>query len=95
MGHKGQKRKRYGQGKPRSIVKHFRKRMLERFDEELSYDDIQFITNMIRNGDTIRSRKQTNRVTEHVIRFNNKKMKVIYDKQRKLPITCLYVSEDY
>lgn len=92
MGHKGKKIKRY-RGKSRSLVKHFKTRIDERFDIELTQQDLEFITSMIRKGETIQSRKQTNRITTHIIRYKDRRMKVVYDKSRKLPVTCLFVRE--
>lgn len=65
---------------------HFIKRCVERHGEVLSNKQI---TAMIQNGETISSRKLTNTRTEHTISLNEKRYRVVYDKERKQCCTIL------
>lgn len=92
MTYKGKKKKRY-KGKTRSSIKHFRRRMEERYEIWLSDEDLLAITNIIQQNKSISSEKQSNRITIHTIIYNNQRMRVVYDKERNVPVTCLYIKE--
>lgn len=70
---------------------HFTKRCIERYGEVLSNAQISL---MIQRGETISSKKLTNTRTEHTIFLNNKRYRVVYDKERKQCCTILPTEQE-
>jgi len=68
---------------------HFKNRLMERYGMTIDRSGIKAIGELIRNGDTIQSRKSTNRVSVHTIIYQGKELRVAYDKSRKQVVSAL------
>ena len=66
---------------------HFKKRMNERQGIILNKERINEICKLIQNGQSKFVKKQSNRVVIHDIIYDDKKLRIVYDRLRKLPIT--------
>jgi len=66
---------------------HFKKRMIERHNLVLNKEQINEICNLITTGRSIFVRKQSNRIVIHDVIYDNKTMRIVYDKIRKVPVT--------
>jgi hypothetical protein len=72
--------------------RHFKRRVLERYDITLTDNDYDYLCSRVRNNDKTIVKfltKQTNRVSIQLISFKNKKIVCAYDKVRKALITAL------
>ena len=69
--------------------------MALRFGEDVSNKDIDDITIMIKKGFTIFVEQQSRRVVVHQVTFRGKEINVVYDKERKVPITALFDEDEY
>lgn len=70
-------------------IKHAKKRAVQRYGLELSRIDVaQIIETIQRNGAQFIER-QSNRVTVWSVPFEDRNLKVVYDKMRKSIVTCL------
>ncbi len=81
--------------KDTSLKFHFRKRMLSRFNIELTDNDINDIVYMIQSGKSIVIEKQSRTKTLHQIKYKGQTINIVYDKERKLPVTALYDDQIY
>jgi len=88
------KRKKRG-NKSSSIKFHFKKRMWSRFGLDCDDTDIDAIVDMIQNGQSIIIEVQSRSKTLHQIEYKDKTINVVYDKERKLPVTALFIDELY
>lgn len=70
-------------------VRHAKLRALERYDIRLTDHEYKNLCHMIQIGSSKIIEKQSNRATVHLIEWNNIKMKVVYDKERKTIVTFL------
>ena len=70
---------------------HAKRRAVERFNLKLNRKTLAVINSLIRNNQTIPIRKQSNRVSIHLVEYEGRKMKAVYDRNRKTVITFLYV----
>jgi energy-coupling factor transporter ATP-binding protein EcfA2 len=68
---------------------HTQKRALERFNIEISKNDIAIMIEQIKSGKSEPVKKVSNRVTKHIVVIRDKRMLVIYDKIRKSIATCM------
>jgi len=67
---------------------HFKNRLKERFDIIVNRHDIRELVEDIQTGNNIiNSERLSSRVTVHTMLFMGKKMKILYDRMRKVPIT--------
>ena len=66
---------------------HFKNRMYERQGIVLNKEQINYISKLIQTGNSIFVKKQTNRIVIHDINYNDKTLRIVYDKLRKLPVT--------
>lgn len=66
---------------------HFKKRMFERHGLILNKEQINEITKIITDGKSNFVKKQSNRIVIHDVIYNDKTMRIVYDKLRKLPVT--------
>jgi DNA replicative helicase MCM subunit Mcm2 (Cdc46/Mcm family) len=68
---------------------HFKKRVLERFDITINRHDIRELIEDIQAGNNIiKSERLSSRVTLHTMIFMKKRMNILYDRMRKVPITA-------
>ena len=72
-----------------TLVKHAQKRFYERFNVDMSEDDIYTMSNLIREGRCEFIEKQSNRISLFYVNYNDKKYEVVYDKSRKSIVTVL------
>ncbi len=68
---------------------HAKKRALERFDLNLTNDDLIHIGAKIKKGESIYIRKMSNRVKLHQVEYNGQILKVVYDKLRHQVVSFL------
>ena len=78
-----------------SIKKHFKRRMWGRFQLDINDDDINEIIEMVQTQNTIIIEKQSRTKTIHQIQFRGKTINIVYDRERKLPITAMYDDQLY
>lgn len=74
------------QRKPRALRLHVQRRARERFGINL---DPVVIATMIRCGSAAFVRRDSNRVTVWDLDYRGEQLRVVYDKERHLPITVL------
>ena len=70
---------------------HAKQRAKSRFGIDLNQHQYQELIEKIQAGRVESSKRLSLRVTEHIIEYQGKEMKVLYDKQRKTIITFLPV----
>jgi hypothetical protein len=87
---RGKKRKRPPKGKARAQFHHAKRRLAERFDLHLSYDQLQAIVLLIRSGQTRLVERQSHRVAIHAVQVEGRTLHVVYDRARKQIVTALY-----
>ena len=69
---------------------HIKKRFKERFGIDINRHDIRDLVSDIQNGDNVlSSRRLTRRVTVFNMIFKRCRCTVLYDKDRKVPVTVL------
>jgi hypothetical protein len=68
---------------------HFKKRMLERFNIDISRKRYDELVSMIKSKDAVLLERQSLRVSKYKITIDSKDYIVIYDKQRKTLVTVL------
>ena len=88
------KRKKRG-NKSHTIKHHFKKRMLSRFGLEITDDDIDDIVTMIQSGKSDIIEKQSRTKTLHQIKYKDMTINIVYDRERKLPVTALFEDNLY
>lgn len=69
--------------------KHARSRAIQRFDVELSNDDLRVLVSLIQAGKAIFIERQSNRITVFSILFKGKVLYPVYDSSRKSIATFL------
>ena len=72
--------------------KHFKKRILQRYDLTLTDNDCEFLIGKIKNNDKKEVKflaKQSNRITVHLVVYKNTEIVLVYDKLRKQVVTAL------
>jgi hypothetical protein len=83
-------RKRWSKKSPKTAsiqARHFSRRAAQRYGE---FDiDVEAINRMIQDGRTSPIWKESNTRTHHLVEWNGKQMKVVYDKLRKTVVTAL------
>ena len=80
---------RKAKGKKKAQLIHARRRFDGRFDIKLNDNQYQQLVNQIQNGRGEFVWKQSNRVTHWNINFENKWLRVVYDKRTKVIVTVL------
>ena len=73
--------------KESSEILHFKKRMIERHKMVLTTEQIYEIAAIIKNGKHKLVEKQTNRVSVYDTTYHDKKLRIVYDKLRHVPVT--------
>ena len=68
---------------------HFRRRAWQRFELTLSRDDIEDAVAKIKRGESVFVSKQSNTRTLHKVTVGDKEVIIVYDKNRKVPVTAL------
>jgi len=68
-------------------AKHFSMRAAERYGEHSI--DVDAINRLVRAGQTTHVFKESNTRSHHIVRWNGKDMKVVYDRLRKTVVTAL------
>jgi len=74
--------------------KHFKKRLKERYDLEANRHDIRDIVYLIQHQKCNLVLKQSNRITVWDVPFKGEKVRIVYDKLRKAPVTALLMEWD-
>ena len=72
---------------PAIQAKHFARRAAERYGE--FQIDVAAINRLIQSGQTTPILKESNTRSHHIVRWNGKDMKVVYDRARKTVVTAL------
>jgi hypothetical protein len=68
---------------------HFKSRFKERFGVEINRHDIRELVNNIRSGDNVTLvERQSARVSIYRTRLKGHRCIVVYDRNRKSPVTC-------
>ncbi len=75
--------------KSQSLRIHFKRRAKERYGLTLNKRELRNIVQMVQNGKSKFLEHCNNRVKKHEIVFQETKLIVLYDKIRKVVITCL------
>lgn len=75
--------------KSTTTTKHFLRRLNERYNIRFKASDIPNIVKKIQSHDFTLVRKQSNRVSIHDVEIDGRKIRLVYDKIRKLPVTAL------
>lgn len=75
--------------------KHARRRALQRYDLDLRDEDLDLITGMIQTGKATFVEKQSNRVSVFTLKFKEKDVKVVYDRQRQNIVTFLPIDGNF
>jgi hypothetical protein len=73
---------------------HARRRAEERYGIKLNSKGRIAIIRMIQRGEKIRSRKLTNRLTEHILMFEDNLIRIVYDKERHNIVTFLPLKKE-
>lgn len=68
---------------------HFKKRLKQRYGIEINREGIEYIVRQIQSQNCEFVIKQSLRVTIFDVMYENKKIRVVYDKNRKTLITAL------
>ncbi len=68
---------------------HAKYRAKERYDLTLNKEKYQRLVEKIRGNNVIKSEKQSNRIMIHTLIFEDKIIKVVYDKKRHTVVTFL------
>lgn len=72
--------------------KHFKKRLLQRYNLTLTDTDCECLIGKIKNNDKKEVKflaKQSNRITVHLVVYKNTEIVLVYDKMRKQIVTAL------
>ena len=88
------KKKRKG-NKSTSIKHHFKRRMLSRFGIDVTDKVMNDIVQMIQTGQSEIIEKQSCAKTVHQIKYQDKTINVVYDRERKLPVTAMFEDQLY
>lgn len=72
-----------------SEMKHFIRRAKERFGLELRTHDVNDIISKIRSGTAMFIEKQSLRCSLFCVIINDVEMFIVYDKHRKMIVTCM------
>lgn len=83
---------RRGRTKKRDQHRHFKQRVRLRTGLDLSNNDVHEIALMIQRQKGKYVESQSNRVSVWLIEFKGQEFNIVYDKERKQPITCLIPS---
>ena len=77
--------------KRKGQIRHFKQRCLNRFGTSISSKSIDKIIEEIRGGRAKLIRRRSLRVATYEVEYNDQKIKVVYDKQRKTLVTALVI----
>lgn len=83
------KKGKYTCTKLHALKVHSKNRARVRYGLTLNNDDLRAIVQKIRSGSGTFVKKQTNRVSEWIVSHNGISLRVLYDKMRRMTITCL------
>ena len=75
--------------KAKSLILHAKRRASERYGLALSNDDLDKIVRLIQNHGAKFIRRQSGMITLWEVSFMEKKLQVVYDKQRSQVVTFL------
>ena len=70
-------------------IRHFLKRLWERYEIRLHESELDLIVKQIQNNTSVPIIKQSSRIVIHDVLIREQKVRVAYDKVRKVPITAL------
>jgi hypothetical protein len=71
------------------LLRHSRRRVVERYGAELSEDNIRTIGRLIREGRSKLLRKDSINFSKHLVEFEGTEYRVVYDKKRRAVVTFL------
>ena len=93
----GKKRKkpRNKRDKTHDERKHFKRRLKERYGLEANRHDVHDIVYLIQTQKCNFVMKQSNRITVWDVPFKGEKVRIVYDKVRKAPVTALLMVHLY
>lgn len=80
---------RKAKGKRKAQLKHARRRFDGRFDIKLNDNEYLQLVNKIQKGNAEFIERQSNRVTVWNVSYNDKVIRVVYDKRTKVIVTAL------
>jgi len=75
--------------KTKALVRHAKIRARERYGISLDENKMRSIVRKIQMGHATFLKKQSNRVSIYLIEVDGQMMRVVYDKLRKVLVTCL------
>jgi len=81
---------RKSKGKKRNQIKHARKRFEKRFGIDLNENQYTQLVNRVKKGRAHFIRRQSNRISIWDVKFEGKKIRVVYDKKTAAIVTALY-----
>lgn len=79
--------------KSKSLRIHARRRFAERFLLDVSVRELHGICKKIQQGESTFVRRTSNRVSVHDVEFEERTVRVAYDKHRKEIVTVMYPQE--
>lgn len=73
----------------KDLMRHAKRRAASRYDSLFTNNDINVISTKIQSGLALYSEKISNTRSLHIIQYNDKYIRVVYDKMKKAPATFL------
>lgn len=70
---------------------HFGRRLKERFNITPSSELCKQFTELVQNGETVFRCRKSRRITVHDVPIRNVWIRIVYDTQRKVPVTALFI----